>query len=114
MTWLGGNVPEFAYDRSEYHDFEEESYCIAGDMWLRQSGQMEVGSYFWRPPFVTHGPFYSRGGCIRVAHCTGPLVNNFVDDPFSSAADNEREARQRGAPVDYVTQALGAGATSRG
>jgi len=108
MTWLGGNVPEFAYDRSEFHDSEEESYCFAGDMWLRQTGQMEVGSYFWRPPYVTHGPFFSKHGCIRVAHCTGPLVNNFVDDPFRPAWENERDARLRGAPVDFVTQALGA------
>lgn len=106
VIWLSANSPDFAYDRLEFHDVVEESYCISGDIWLGNSGTMRAGSTFWRPPYVTHGPFYSRSGRLAVAYCAGPLVNHFVDDPRSTPEANRARAEAEGPPADWVGKAL--------
>ena len=63
---------------------------------------MEAGSYFWRPPYVTHGPFYSRSGRVSLTWCSGPLANHFVDDPRRTVEENRAEAAGLVPQRDYL------------
>lgn len=90
--WISGIVPDWEYPRLEWHDVIEEIYCIAGDITLGNSGTMTAGSYLWRPPYVTHGPFHSENGCLILVWVDGQLVNHFVDDPSTSPEENRRAA----------------------
>jgi hypothetical protein len=67
------------YTSLEFHECVEESYCLSGDMWIGTSGTMTEGSYFWRPPYISHGPFYSRTGSLTYVYFDGPLVNHLHD-----------------------------------
>lgn len=67
------------YTSLEFHECVEESYCLSGDMWIGTSGTMTEGSYFWRPPYVSHGPFYSRTGSLTYVYFDGQLVNHLHD-----------------------------------
>lgn len=86
------NVPQFDYPKLEFHHCIEEIFCISGDMWLGNSGTMRSGSYLWRPPYITHGPFYSESGAVLFLWVDETLVNHFVDDPRSSREENRRRA----------------------
>jgi len=70
----------------------EECFLVEGDVWIGSSGLMKPGSYFWRPPFTTHGPFSTKGGFMAISWVDSPVVNHFHDDPFRTAAENRREA----------------------
>jgi hypothetical protein len=94
LAALVASVPEYDYPKLEFHDCIEEIYCVSGDIWLGNSGTMRAGSYLWRPPYITHGPFFSRGGCVLFLWVDETLVNHFVDDPRSSREDNRRRAEQ--------------------
>lgn len=76
------------YTSLEFHECVEESYCLSGDMWIGTSGRMTAGSYFWRPPFVSHGPFYSREGSLTFVYFDGPLVNHLHDAPARTPDEN--------------------------
>jgi hypothetical protein len=103
--FLLGVVPQWDYPRIEYHDVVETGFALAGDIWLGNSGTMtgEAGSYFWRPPYITHGPFYSREGFVALVYGDGPIVNHYVDDPRRTVAENRAEALALGPPADYIT-----------
>jgi hypothetical protein len=101
-VFLSACVRRYDYPLSEYHDCAEESLRIAGDMRLGTTGLLTAGSYYWRPPYVTHGPFYSRSGSLAFMTVDGPLVNHYVDDPWRSAERNRDDARERGAPRDHL------------
>jgi len=109
-VFLCGCVPRYDYPLIEYHDCHEEAYQIAGDMRIGTSGLMSPGSYFWRPPYVTHGPFYSRGGMMALMTVDGPLVNHYVDDPSRTVDDNRAEALAEGPPRDYFAESKAADA----
>jgi hypothetical protein len=94
-------VHRYSYPLIEYHDCVEEAFQIAGHMWIGTSGMMGPGSYFWRPPYVTHGPFYSPDGMLTLFTTDGPLVNHYVDDPGRTAEENRAEAESQGPPTDY-------------
>jgi hypothetical protein len=85
---LVSNVPRFDYPKLEFHDCIEEIYCLSGDIWLGNSGTLHPGSYIWRPPYITHGPFYSETGCLFYLWCDETLINHFVDDPRLTREDN--------------------------
>ena len=76
--------------QAEFHDCIEEIYCVSGDIWLGNSGTMGPGSYLWRPPYITHGPFRSESGCVLFLFVDETLINHFVDDPRSSQEKNRR------------------------
>ena len=86
MLFLCTNVPHYDYPVLEFHDCIEEIYMIEGDIWLGNSGLMTAGSYFWRPPFITHGPFYSETGALMIAWVPSTLVNHV---PLSAASTPE-------------------------
>jgi len=101
-VFLSACVRRYDYPLSEYHDCAEESFRIAGDMRLATTGLLTAGSYYWRPPYVTHGPFYSRTGSLAFMTVDGPLINHYVDDPWRSADANREEARALGPPRDHL------------
>jgi hypothetical protein len=78
------------YTSLEFHECVEESYCLSGDMWIGSSGKMVAGSYFWRPPYISHGPFYSASGSLTYVYFDGPLVNHLVDPPGPTPEENRR------------------------
>ena len=90
LAALVSNVPRFEYPKLEFHDCIEEIYCISGDIWLGNSGTMQSGSYLWRPPYITHGPFYSEDGVVLFLWVDETLINHFVDDPGSSREENRQ------------------------
>jgi hypothetical protein len=92
MTFLCACVPMWDYPKIEYHDCVEEVYCIVGDIWLGNSGTMTPGSYFWRPPYYAHGPFYSKEGIAFFARTDGELINHYIDDPNRTPEQNRLEA----------------------
>ena len=55
---------------------------------------MHRHSYFWRPPYITHGPFHSETGSIMYLYSDGPLRNFFTDDPQQSMEANFRQAEE--------------------
>jgi hypothetical protein len=99
FAFLGGVVPAWRSPFREFHTAIEEIYCISGDITLGNSGRMDAGSYLWRPPFITHGPFYSRTGAVLFGWVPSLLVNHFPDDPRRTIEENiaEYESKQRAA-----------------
>lgn len=99
MTWICANPPRWDYPMLEYHDCIEELYLIDGDIWLGNCGTMRSGSYLWRPPFITHGPFYSHTGAVLFGWVPSLLVNHFPDDPRRTVEENiaDYQGKQRAA-----------------
>jgi hypothetical protein len=88
MTVLVTNVRHYDYPMLEFHDCVEEIYLIEGDIWLGNSGLMREGSYFWRPPFITHGPFYSETGALMLVWVPSSLVNHVPESASSTPEEN--------------------------
>jgi hypothetical protein len=88
MTVLLSTVRHREYPALEFHDCVEEYYVIEGGVWLGNSGQMTAGSYFWRPPFITHGPFTSSTGCLSLVWVPSTLVNHVPEGPDSTPEQN--------------------------
>jgi len=100
-VFLCGCVRRYDYPLIEYHDCHEECYHLAGDMRMGTSGLMSPGSYFWRPPYVTHGPFYSHAGMMALMTVDGPLINHYVSDPRRTPEENRAEAQTQPPPHDF-------------
>jgi hypothetical protein len=88
LTALCANVPSYEYPMLEFHDCVEEIYLLDGDIRLGNSGLMTAGSYLWRPPFVTHGPFFSRSGGLMLVWVPSTLVNHVPSGPQASPEEN--------------------------
>lgn len=110
-VFLCACVRRYDYPLIEYHDCHEEAYQVSGEMRLGNSGLMRPGSYFWRPPYVSHGPFSSRNGMVAFMTVDGPLVNHYVDDPRRTVEENRAEALAQGPPRDYFAESK-AGSTA--
>jgi hypothetical protein len=91
-TFLYAAVPEFMQDNISYHDCAEEAYHIHGDCSMMQFGELPTGGYFWRPPYINHGCFWSRHGCIALARIDGELYNYFHYNPWTNPDENARRA----------------------
>ena len=100
--FLASTVPHYDYPMIEYHDCVEEAYMVSGDIRLQNSGNMTKGSYFWRPPYVAHGPFFSLEGMLALIYIDSPLINHFIDDPRRTVEENRAEALAQGKPTDYM------------
>jgi hypothetical protein len=87
-THLCTTVRHYDYPMLEFHDCVEEIYMIEGDIWLGNSGVMRDGSYFWRPPFITHGPFYSDTGALMLVWVPSSLVNHMPESAASTPEEN--------------------------
>ena len=94
MSALVWSPPASAHPKIEFHDTVEEMLLVTGDITLGNSGRMHRHSYFWRPPYITHGPFHSETGSIMYLYSDGPLRNFFTDDPQQSMEANFRQAEE--------------------
>ncbi len=92
MTFLYCMTPEFMQDNISYHDCAEESYHIWGTSWMMQFGELPTGGYFWRPPYINHGSFRSKLGCIALGRTDSKLHNYFHFNPWSNPNENLQRA----------------------
>lgn len=106
--FLGAAVPTWQSPYLEFHHTIEEIYCVSGDINLGNSGRMEAGSYLWRPPFITHGSFWSDNGSVIVVWVDGHLVNHPPERPDSTPEENRRAFERDGAPAHVVPFRTGA------
>jgi hypothetical protein len=97
-----GIAPGWAATGLEFHDCSEECFILAGDVWIGSSGRLAGGSYFCRPPYVTHGPFRSQGGFTAVSWVDSTVVNNFAAGPFSTREENRLAAAAAPPPVNHL------------
>lgn len=88
FTFLYTISPEFVQDNISYHDCAEESYHIWGTSWMMQFGDLPTGGYFWRPPYINHGSFRSKMGCIALGRTDNKLHNYFHYNPWSNPQEN--------------------------
>ena len=98
-AFLGAAVPSWSSPYLEFHHSIEEIYCISGDISLGNSGRMDEGSYLWRPPFITHGPFWSENGALIYVWIDTHLVNHPPERPDSTPEENRRHFERDGAPA---------------
>jgi hypothetical protein len=94
--------PRYDYPGLEYHECTQEVFYLEGDMWSGNGGVHAPGAYIWRPPFVTHGPFYSRSGCVMLIYTDSPLVDHYANDPRRTPEENRAEVLRKGASPDYL------------
>ena len=60
-----------------------------------QFGEVPTGGYFWRPPYINHGCFSSRKGCIGLCRIDSELVNYFHFNPWTNPDENARNAARQ-------------------
>ena len=70
---------EWTEPRQEHHDCVETSYTLAGGMKMGDRGTMTKGDYFWRPPWVRHGPMEPvEAGFEAFLRVDGHLENHYT------------------------------------
>ncbi len=94
-TFMYCLVPEFYQDNISYHDCAEESYHIWGTSWMMQFGDLPTGGYFWRPPHINHGAFYTKYGTIALGRTDSELYNHFHFNPWTTDKENEERVASR-------------------
>lgn len=78
----------FWQDNVSYHDCMEESYHIWGESWMMQFGYLPTGGYFYRPPYIGHGPFQCEYGTYAIFRTDSWLVNHFNWNPYMDVEEN--------------------------
>jgi hypothetical protein len=63
-SWVSASCSRKQENRAEVHPTIEECVMLRGDCLLGAHGEMTPGSYFWRPPYVPHGPLCTRNGAM--------------------------------------------------
>jgi hypothetical protein len=79
-----------SYPVYEFHECVEEVFLIDGDITVGPAGEMRPGSYFWRPPYITHGQSHSKTGTLYYLYTDSPLINR-VTDGWRTAAENRAQ-----------------------
>ncbi len=107
ISFLYCMSPEFQQNNISYHDCAEESYHIWGSSWMMQFGDLPTGGYFWRPPYIDHGAFRCKLGCIAFGRTDSKLHNYFHFNPWATPDENKLRAaahlyRQRPELYDWV------------
>lgn len=85
-----GNGPR-THHHWEYHDCTEEAYMIEGDITIGPGGLMSPGTYFWRPPYYTHGWSSSETTSLLYVHTGGQLINHYADSADRTPEENRAE-----------------------
>lgn len=80
------NVARY-WSGAEFHDCPEELFVLSGDV-EGKAGKMTTGSYFWRPEYITHGPYWSEMGLLTFVRGHGDIVAHWIEDPDSTVEDN--------------------------
>ena len=88
FTGLYIMCPGFWQDNVSYHDCMEESYHIWGESWMLQFGYLPTGGYFYRPPYIGHGPFQCEYGTYAIFRTDSWLVNHFNWNPYMNVDEN--------------------------
>jgi hypothetical protein len=88
LTGLYNMVAGFWQDNISYHDCMEESYHIWGESWMMQFGYLPTGGYFYRPPYINHGPFQCEYGTYAIFRTDSWLVNHFHWNAFTTVEEN--------------------------
>ncbi len=88
LTGLYIMVAGFWQDNISYHDCMEESYHIWGESWMMQFGYLPTGGYFYRPPYINHGPFQCEYGTYAIFRTDSWLVNHFHFNPYTTVEEN--------------------------
>ena len=94
-TFLYCMTPNFWQDNISYHDCAEESYHIWGTSWMMQFGYLPTGGYFWRPPYINHGAFASKLGCLALGRTDCDLFNYFHFNPWTNIEENAQRVADR-------------------
>jgi Domain of unknown function (DUF4437) len=76
-TWLLGMLPQVRDTRREIHPTAEEAFTLLGES-HSERGVSRPGEYFWRPPFIPHGPFYTDVGVLTFFRTDGPLRTDYT------------------------------------
>jgi Domain of unknown function (DUF4437) len=95
MSFLYNMIPGFWQDNISYHDCCEEGYHIWGTSWIMQFGDLPAGGYFWRPPYISHGPFACEYGCIAFGRTDAELFNHFHWDVNTTPLQNAERSAAR-------------------
>ncbi len=90
VSLLIANVPRYG-SGAEFHECPEELYVLAGDVSGR-AGTMTQGSYFWRPEFITHGPYWSESGLLTFVRGHGDIYAHWIEDADSTVDQNRAHA----------------------
>jgi hypothetical protein len=90
QTFLVGALPFWRENRAEVHPTVEEAFALHGEVLLGERGVMGPGGYFWRPPFVPHGPllsktgglwlFRTKGGGLEIEYSEPPQWEKLIQD----------------------------------
>lgn len=86
LTLIACNVARYG-SGPEFHSCPEELYVLGGDVTGRL-GTMTEGSYFWRPEFINHGPYWSETGLLCLLRGHGDLYAYWHDDAAATPEQN--------------------------
>jgi hypothetical protein len=79
-TWILGMLPQLRETRQEIHPTAEEAFTLVGES-VSERGISRPGEYFWRPPFIPHGPFHTDVGVLIFFRTNGPLRTDYIWPP---------------------------------
>jgi quercetin dioxygenase-like cupin family protein len=80
MTLLVDIAAGWSEARARHHDCVEESYKLAGSLRMLEDGQAQElgpGDYFFRPPYIKHGPMLTEAGTTSLIRFSGSVVNHY-------------------------------------
>jgi len=95
----GATISFIAHQRAqsetgpEFHECPEELYVLSGDVTGRY-GTMRSGSYFWRPEYITHGPYRSESGMVCLVRGHGDIVAHWIDRADATVDENKAYAEK--------------------
>ena len=90
VSLIVANVP--LYDSGpEVHECPEELFVLAGDV-TGKAGTMTRGSYFWRPEYITHGPYRSEAGLLCFLRGHGELHAHWIENEHATVDENRAHA----------------------
>jgi hypothetical protein len=86
LSLIAANVGRYGTG-PEFHSCPEEIYVLEGDV-TGKYGTMTEGSYFWRPEFINHGPYWSEAGLIVFLRGFGDLYAYWHEDADATPEQN--------------------------
>jgi hypothetical protein len=84
----------------EFHDCVEECFLLDGEIIIEPGGQMRAGTYFWRPPYRTHGQSRCGTSSLLYVYTGSKLVNHFTDDLHRTPAENRAQVEAERAAAE--------------
>jgi hypothetical protein len=72
----------------EFHDCVEECFLLDGEIMIEPGGQMRPGTYFWRPPYRTHGQSRCETSSLLYVYTDSKLINHVTDGLDRTPAEN--------------------------